>query len=212
MTGGKYSRLPWEWEDDEVVEACAEYANRTELWRKNMSAYVCVAYRNLWDRLPWMTHRADHRRNRVSDDEIFATAEAYRGKGRGAFQTGDSAMYQLAYSRGLLEKMPWLDDPMGRTTEELLALAREYKDGCEFRESEPVAWGVLGRRHARGRLVYASPVESARPGGGEGGTLADAIRRGEFDDPLPVERPANPEPRASGIDCPADPEPMPSGI
>lgn len=142
----KCSIRPWEWEDDQVVAACLDYRTRSEIRDRNPSAYVCIAYRDLWDRLTWLRGRNAPRSPRVSNERIIGRSRDFTGEGRGAFQKAEPNLYAAAYRRHLLDEMPWLDDPRGRTTREILEGARKYASLAEFKRGDLSGYLALRKR------------------------------------------------------------------
>ena len=72
MKTEKYQRQPWEWSDDEVIMACMDYTTRSAILRNNRSAYICIAYRNLWNQLTWLRDRCSERSHKMDDNETEA--------------------------------------------------------------------------------------------------------------------------------------------
>ena len=153
---------PWEWEDDQVVTACLDYRTRSEIRDKLPSAYICISYRNLWDRLTWLHGRNSSRRHRVTDEMILERSKAFAGEGRGAFQHKEPNLYAAAYRRHLLDEMPWLDDPNGRTTREILESSKAYKSLAEFKEADLQGYKALRKRDAL-QLVTWFDIDESKP-------------------------------------------------
>lgn len=142
------TKLPHEWDDDEVIAACVNYSTRSQIRLQNESAYVCIAYRNLWPKLTWIRNRSSRRSNRITDEEVLETSKAFANEGRGAFQHAHPDLYSAAYRRGLLDKMPWLDDPQGRTTHAILESSKAYATTKEFKLKDPAGYATLRKRGA----------------------------------------------------------------
>lgn len=162
MKTEKYQRQPWEWADDEVIMACMDYTTRSAILRNNRSAYICIAYRNLWNKLTWLRDRCSERSHKMDDNEIIERSREYTGLGRGGFQLSEPKLYAMAYRRGLLDKMPWLDDPESRTTAQLIELAKGYNNLERFKQAEMSAFVTLRRRGALDSVPWLSdtPTET----------------------------------------------------
>ena len=162
MKTEKYQRQPWEWADDEVIMACMDYTTRSAILRNNRSAYICIAYRNLWSKLTWLRDRCSERSHKMNDNEIIEKSREYTGLGRGGFQLSEPKLYAMAYRRGLLDKMPWLDDPESRTTAQLIELAKGYNNLEQFKKAEMSAFVTLRRRGALDSVPWLSdtPIEA----------------------------------------------------
>ena len=162
MKTEKYQRQPWEWSDDEVIMACMDYTTRSAILRNNRSAYICIAYRNLWNQLTWLRDRCSERSHKLNDSEIIEKSKEYTGLGRGRFQLSEPKLYAMAYRRGLLDKMPWIDDPESRTTAQLIELAKCYSSLEQFKQAEMSAFITLRRRGALDSVPWLSdtPTET----------------------------------------------------
>lgn len=141
------------WTENKIFEEARKYKTKKEFMKKAMGCYSAAKDKGLLSKMDWFEEL--HKPNGYwSDERIFEEARKYRT--RNDFYNGSMSAYQLAWQRGLLDKMDWFEEvrkPKGYwTVDKVTEEAGKYATVSEFQKNCPGAYTFAWKNKIVGQL------------------------------------------------------------